>query len=251
MSEERPVADGDAGEVDELLDDLEATDEAAELPELESGDEPAPQPEESPQRNRAIRQMRDRLRQEREDNRRLRASVDQLLVQQRQQPQIDPYRAAEAQRLEQERIAQMMPHEQASYFAAQAEGRMRNEYMRARLEVADLLDRQGWQQLCRDEPHFRKYSEQVESMLAMARNQGQNPTRETLANLLLAQEVRERSKRSAATQRRNGRAAIARETTVPGSGRSTAAPARGGRGAADDYDAVVQRLRNTRLGDAW
>jgi hypothetical protein len=163
-------------------------------------------------------------------------------------PQPD-YRSVEAERAEQERVAQLMPHEQAIYYANQAERRMQAQYTQARIEVGDMFDRQSYQQLCRDEPLARQWAGQVEQMLQIARNSGANPTREALYNQLVAQQVRERTRKAATTQRRNGRQAIERQTTQPGNSRSTVAPSRGNR--EDDYDAVVERLRNTRLGDVW
>jgi hypothetical protein len=151
--------------------------------------------------------------------------------------------------MEAERVAQMMPHEQAQYYARQSEDRMNAQFLRARLEVGDLIDRQSFAQLQREEPLARQWADQIEQMLTLARNQGQNPTREALYNQLLAQEVRNKTRREGERQRRNGRAAIERQTTAPGGGRSTASTPR--RQTADDYDSVVNRLKNTRLGDIW
>jgi hypothetical protein len=260
VSEERDDADDlgtadDQAALDDLLDlepeegtqEPEETGEEAPQPRRRDGDGTAREPRE----NRTIRAMRTRLRQQEEDNRRLRANVDQLLTTSaRSASAPDPYRGAEAQRLEAERVAQMMPHEQAQYYAGQAEQRMTQQLMRARLEVGDTIDRQNFAQVQREEPLARRWGEQIEQMLAAARNQGSNPTREALYNQLLAQQVRDKTKRDGDRQRVAGRRAIARETTQPGGGRSTVAPARRN-GAADDYDAVVDRLRNTRLGDVW
>jgi hypothetical protein len=261
VSEERDDAD-DLGTADDrtALDDLldlepEEDSQAPEREDVAEGDQPRRAPdggaqrEREPRENRTIRAMRARMKQQEEDNRRLRANVDNLLATSRQ-PQPDPYRNAEAQRLEAERVAQMMPHEQAQYYAGQAEQRMTQQLMRARLEVGDTIDRQNFSAVQREEPLARRWGSQIEEMLGQARQQGSNPTREALYNQLLAQQVRDKTKRDGDRQRVAGRRAIARETTQPGGGRSTVAPARRN-GAADDYDAVVDRLRNTRLGDVW
>lgn len=253
MSEEREAADrGDADDtLDDLLD-LETDDQPEEEIEEPSSAEQQPQEPEQRQttlRTRQMRAMRDRLNQEREDNRRLRASVDQLLIAQRTpQSAPDPYRAAEALRMEQERVATMMPHEQAQYYAQQTEQRVNQQIVRARLEVADQIDRQNFAQLCRDEPAFARLAARVEQELATARGQGSNPTREALANQMLALEVREKSRRDADKQRRSGRAAIARQTTQPGGSRSTAAPEQR-RNGRDDDAALDARLRGVTIGD--
>jgi hypothetical protein len=249
------------------VDDLDAADDRTALDDLldlepESGSEPEETESEAPSRqqpdgarqqpragDRTITALRRTVRRQEEDNRRLRANVDQLLTTSRQ-PQPDPYRNAENARQEAERVAQMMPHEQAQYYAGQAEQRMTQQLMRARLEVGDTIDRQNFAAVQRDEPLARRWANQIEEMLGVARTQGSNPTREALYNQLLAQQVRDRTKRDGDRQRVAGRRAIARETTQPGGGRSTAAPPRRN-GAADDYDSVVDRLRNTRLGDVW
>jgi hypothetical protein len=250
------------------VDDLDAADDRTALDDLldlepESGSEPEETESEEPSRqqpdgarqqpragDRTITALRRTVRRQEEDNRRLRQNVDSLLATSRQQPQPDPYRNAEAQRQEAERVAMMQPHEQAQFYAGQAEARMTQQLMRARLEVGDTIDRQNFAAVQREEPLARRWGNQIEEMLNLARQQGSNPTREALYNQMLAQQVRDKTKRDGDRQRVAGRRAIARETTTPGGGRSTAAPPRRN-GAADDYDAVVDRLRNARLGDVW
>lgn len=257
MSEDRDGADGSDGAGDlDALDDLlgldpDAGDELDPEPQGEvTEDQPPPQPQPPPQTRgqRRVQALQTRLKAQEDENRRLR---DAWLNQQRQPPpQPDPYRTAEVQRLEAERVSLMSPAEAAQHYAAQAEQRMNSQFHAARFEVGDLLDRQSFQQLMREEPLFRKYADQVDEMLRVARQNGNNPTREALANQLLAQQVRENTRTQSERQRRRGREAIARQTTQPGNGtRSTAAAAR--RGEADDHDAVVERLKNTRLGDVW
>jgi hypothetical protein len=255
MSDERDLAPDDAGldDLDDLLG-LEPEPEDAALDEQPAAEDhgepvepPAPRP---PSRSKQrFDLLRSRLKEQEDENRKLRDAFLRSTQMPQQQTPVDPYRNAEMQRLESERVASMMPHEQAQYYAQQSEQRMSNQLARARLEVGDILDRQNFAQIQREEPMARRWADDVEQMLSMARQQGQNPTREALYQQLLAQHVRERSKKEGERQRRNGRAAIQRQTTQPGNGRSTVAPARRGQG--DDYEAVVDRLRNTRLGDVW
>jgi hypothetical protein len=242
---------GDLDQLDDLLG-LEPEEAPPELDDAEpEGAEPQAPSQAPPTRGeRRIQALRNRLKEQEDENRRMREAWAQSMARPpAPAPMPDYTQSVELQRQEAERVAQMMPHEVAAHYAAQAERRMQEQYARARIEVGDMFDRQSYQQLCREEPMARQLSAQVEQMLQMARQSGNNPTREALYNQLVATQVRDRTRKAAATQRRNGRQAIERQTTQPGNSRSTVAPSRGNR--EDDYDAVVERLRNTRLGDVW
>jgi hypothetical protein len=255
VSEDR-TGEGSGGDDLDHLDDLLGIDDDPAPPELEEpapGETPEP-PELPPQPSREVqrvRALRKRLQEQEEENRRLRDTWAQSMARSAPAPQPDPYRNAEAERAEAERVAAMLPHEQAQYFAAQAERRMNQQFQAARLEAGDLFDKQNFAQLMRDEPLARQMQNQVEQMLITARQNGHNPSREALYNLLVGQSVRDRTRKTAETQRRNGRQRIARETTQPGGSRSTVQSPAGRTRREDDYDAVVQRLKNTRLGDVW
>lgn len=247
MSEER--AEGEELDIlDELLEP-ELDDVGADEAEIETEPEEQPQEQrrEPSQRQRAILRMRERLAREEAENRRLR---DALLSQTRmpapQQP--DPYRQAEVERQEAERVAQMMPHEQAQFYARKSEQNFQQQLLRQNLETRDLLDRQLFSSLCGQEPMAQRLSDEVENTLAQARNQGMNPTREAIYNLLVGQEVRSRAKKQADKQRKNGRAQIAAQTTKPGGTRSTAAATRGR--TREDVDAGLDdRLRKATMAD--
>jgi hypothetical protein len=249
MSEER-VGD-DADELD-ILDDLlgiepnedEATE--AETPEETEG-EPEPRRRPVPRR---IKVLHERLKAQESENAQLRNRLLQAPVQQPVQQQVDPYRQAEMQRVEAERVAQMMPHEQAQYYASQAEQRVQQQLFRSSLETRDMLDRQLYSQLAQQEPMAARLTTEVENTLAQARQMGMNPTREAIYNLLIGQEVRTRAKKQTETQRRRGRAQIAAQTTQPGGARSTAAGGRSRRGEDTDAD-LDARLRSVTLRDVW
>jgi hypothetical protein len=257
LSEDHGTEQGsEAGDLDQLDDLLGLEPEGdAPPPELDdAGPDGAAEPQAPPQppsrEQRRVQALRNRLKDQEDENRRMREAWAQSVARPAPAPQPDYTQSAEYQRQEAERVAQMLPHEQAQYYASQTERRVQEQIARARIEFGDVFDRQSYQQLCRDEPMARQLAGQVEQMLGLARSQGHNPTREALYNQLLAQQVRDRTRKAAATQRRNGRQAIERQTTQPGNSRSTVASNRG-RGGDDDYDAVVERLRNTRLGDVW
>lgn len=256
MSEERVEAEAQPAEVDELdaLDDLlgidpdEPVEEPEEQPEQQEAEKPA-------QPSRATRRIQATVARQKEleaENRRLRDAILQNRPQVPQHPQVDPYQQAQAQRLEEERVAQMMPHEVAQYYAHKAQREMQGQLVSAEVRVGDYLDRQAFREICREEPLAERFKDQVEDLLARARQQGQNLTREVIYNQLLANEVRSKRTKSAVTQaRKQGQRAIARETVQPGMARSTATPAR--RGQADDnsYAAVVARLKNVTVGEVW
>lgn len=252
MSEERDADDGeDLDILDELLEP-ELDDEDEETPEP-SGEEQEEEPQEQRRpssRQRAIIRMRERLKREEDENRRLR---DALLTQTRQplpQQQVDPYRRAEEERQEAERVAQMMPHEQAAYYARKTEQNFQQQLLRQNLETRDMMDRQMFASLCSAEPMAQRLANQVEDTLVQARNQGMNPTREAIYNLLVGQEVRTRAKKQTERQRKNGRAQIAAQTTQPGGTRSTAAGGRS-RAAASPDAGLDDRLRKVSVGDVW
>jgi hypothetical protein len=259
MSEERGqgLAPDDADDLsilDELLepelDEAEAL-EDGELPEEPSEDEPPPEPRRQPSaRQRAAIRLRKRLEETETENRRLR----ELTLTQTRQPApapVDPYRQMELERLETERVAQMMPHEQAQHYARLARQESSREIMQAKLEVADLLDRQAFDLVKQQEPMAARLANQIEQALAVSRQNNMNPTRVALYNQIFAEEVRSRAKKQAATQRERGRRQIAAQTTAPGGSRSSAAGARRQRSDDNSIEAVEARLRNVTLGDVW
>jgi hypothetical protein len=258
MSEERTGAelpeDDDLAMLEDLLepesDELEP-DEGEDLPEEEAEDEPPPEPRRRPSaRQRAVLRLRDRQSKLEEENRNLRQVMERLSqTQPPLAPQPDPYRQQEIEQREAERVAQMMPHEQAQYYARKAKDEMSGELMRARIEVADYLDRQSFDQLKQQEPMAERLSAKIEEALAHSRRNGMNPTRVALYNQIFAEEVRAKAKRQADTQRKRGRAQIAAQTTRPGTARSTAAPTRRRQ---DNEDAGLDdRLRKVTVGDVW
>lgn len=256
MSEERASSeagdDTDLDTLDDLLGLEPEEDAPAEEGEREQPVEEEQQPARRPPQSRGehrVMQLRNKLREQEEENRRLRDAVLNQTRQPAYIPQPDPYRQAELDRQEAERVAQMMPHEAAAYYSSKAEQRMGQQLLQGRLEVADILDRQSFQQICRDEPMAGKLRDQVETLLSQARRNGSNPTREAIYNQLLAAQVRPRMNNAELTRaRRQGRAAIARQTTQPGGGRSSVTQQRNGR--AEESDAEFEaRLRRVRIGD--
>jgi hypothetical protein len=258
MSEEHaePLAGGDV-EDDGILDDLlgiEPDDTEAETE--DQGQAPPDDEVQAPHPSRASRRvsaLRNRLKDQEDENRRLRSDIEKIIAQTRQPaaPAIDPYRQAELNRLEQERIAMMQPHEIAAYTEQKLRNEFQSQLVRTQVETRDLVDRQMFETLKTRDKLAERFSDQVEQLLVAARNQGMNPTREILLNALVGQEIRQKAGRQTAELRRRGARQIAAQTTQPGGGRSSVAAPAGRRPREDSDEAFMERLRNTTVGDAW
>jgi hypothetical protein len=261
LSEEREPIDSAGGDAEDdgILDDLLGIepDEPEDTPEDQEpgqlGDQEVP-PAQPSRASRRVSALRNRLKDQESENQRLRSDIERIIAQTRQPaaPQIDPYRQAEIQRQENERLAMMQPHEIAAY----TEQKLRNEFqgqrLQDRIELRDLIDKQMFDGLKARNKLAQRFGPQVEELLVAARNQNMNPTREILLKALVGQEVMEKADRQAADLRRRGARQIAAQTTQPGGGRSTVG--NGGRRAVreeDSDEAFERRLRNTTLGDAW
>ena len=259
MSEEHPASAQDgAGDADDLdtLDDLlglepEEIDPLADVGESQPQPEEQPAPQPQPSRGeRRVQVLRQRLREQEDEVKRLRElALTQARAPQVSQPQSDPYRQAQLEREEQERLAQMMPHEAAQYVSRKAEERLNGALLRTNLETRDMLDRIQFQNLMRDRKLPSSYNEQVENLLAQARRENMNPSREWLLRAVIGDQVLSRQGKDAGKQRETARRRLAAQTTQPGVGRSTApAPARRQQGE-ESWQEFTARLKSTRLSD--
>ena len=255
MSEEHvgPQEADDADDLDFLDDeDEQGEPEIAEDADAESTPRQQPEPAERPAERQPSRANR-RITTLRSEIASLKAERDQFMqaALQRQQappPQIDPYQQAELRRQEQERIQLMPPDQMAQYFANQAEQRVRQQMQQEAFNTRDMIDRQNFENRKISDPAARRLASQVENYLGAARAQGMNPTRMAVYQLLIGQEYLERADAARTRDRRNGQRAIARQTTQPGSARSTAANPRQ-RGEVDMSEAAIEeRLRNVVIG---
>jgi len=257
MSEERggepDAGDDDLAALDDILEldsepEAEAPREEVETPEPE----PKPEPRQQTREERRVQALNKRWRESEAENKRLRADFDRMIVQSRAPatPAPDPYRQAELQRQEAERLALMAPHEQAAYYANQVEQRVQQRLMQTEVTTADRLDRQNYTLLTRSDPDARRLAQQVEDGLMLARQNGMNPTREAILNVLVGQETRAMREKRDNEARRRGRAQIARETTRPGSAASTApAPQRRGEKRVEDMSEaeLLERIGDQRI----
>jgi hypothetical protein len=265
MSEDRAGTDtGERDALDDLLepddDDLEGDGEEAEAGEDEGEEEPPEQEAEAeppppPQRSRAERRieaLRKRAREAEATNKRL---TDQILGQTRQPqappPPIDPYRQAEFDRQEAERVQMMAPHEVAAYYANKTRQEVSQYLQRGQIEIADRLDKQSFETIKANDPVARRLADAVEDQLIAARRDGMNPTREMCLNTVFGREMRAKAQRQADKQRTQGRRRIAAQTTRPGGNGSTAASPRGQRRRDDSDEALEARLKGVTMGDIW
>jgi hypothetical protein len=252
MSEERDgtldAGDDDLAALDDILD-LDTEPEAEAPREEVETIEPEPPPRQQTREERRVQALNKRWRESEAENKRLRADFDRMIVQSRAPaPQApDPYRQAEQQRQEAERLALMAPHEQAAYYANQVEQRVQQRLMQTEVTTADRLDRHQYTLLTRSDPDARRLAQQVEDGLVLARQNGMNPTREAILNVLVGQETRQMREKRDSDARRRGRAQIARETTRPSSAASTVPPAQR-RGEKRVEDMSEAELLN-RVGD--
>ena len=265
MSEQRGLAPDEVidDEVidDEVIDD-EVIDDELPAPEDEVPPDGAPPedrqpPTDSPplrlsREQRRIQTLRQRTRDQESEIRRLRQVQEQALTQTRQPaPQIDPYRQAEIDRQEAERVQMMAPHEVAQFYAGKMANQLQQQIARQNVEMADRMDRQGFENFAASRPAARRMASQIEAGLAEARQAGMNPTRQAIYHLLLGRQVDEQSARQTPVQRRNGQQRIASQRTQPGTPRSNAAPASRGRRGEDSDEAMVARLKSVTVGDVW
>src|SRR6266566_5701719 len=199
MSEERVGTEsGEGDDLDEIQDEiLEELDEAEgedpqgePEPEGSEGQQPEPQPRQPSRAERRIAALRKDRREQAEEIRRLRQQQDQMLSQTRQPPpQPDPYRQAEIDRQETERVALMAPHEVAAYYANRSEQRVQQQLARLSVENADRLDRISYENFSASRPAAQRMATEVETVLSEARQAGMNPTRQAVYHLLLGRQV--------------------------------------------------------------
>jgi len=237
----------------ELEDELEPDEPEPDEPELEEPD-PDAEPEEPRQRrgggSETVRNLR-RARQETERQlaeARAQLSVFQQLAQQRaQQPAFDPAAQQRAQQQEQEALALMTPEERADYRIRQTEQRLGNQFALQQFQMADVIDRQGFEGSFARFPGRERYAQRVEDMLRQERQQGRNHSREVIYKYLLGEDQERRASRLAPGQRRAATARVAAQRTRPQNGAGTVPRSTGGGRNQDSDDERL--LRNLTTAD--
>ncbi len=158
-----------------------------------------------------------------------------------QLPQNDPVAAAAAQAAENERIMNMMPHEQAQYFANRAEQRVQQQIQALARQQQDALDRMHFDTIKATNKVAAKYESQVEKLVAEQAARGVTVPRKAALAYVLGEAVLARAPAAAAKQRQGAAERTAGATVRRGSpGGDTAAEPRGNRG--NDLAALERRL---------
>lgn len=226
-----PVAD--ASTDDDLPPD-DGEDDGGALP--QAGD-PTDQPRQPSRRDRRIQQLREEARAATE-----RASAAERAAELALRSITGNQSAAataDAQRQRAERLANMSLEERIEFIAAEERAAARSEIDGLRAQMQDSADRTEFAVYCASNPTAQRLRDQVETMLADERRQGRNYGRMGILRLILGERVLKQTPRAAQRQRANGAAAVARQTTRPGSPRSDAA---GGNARLSEREARRARL---------
>lgn len=134
---------------------------------------------------------------------------------------------ADAERREQERIAQMDPLERAEYVARTAEQRTNQRLDTIARQMADSTDRAEFAQACAANPALAKVKDQVEADLSKLRaGSNVNMPRATLAAYIIGLKVLEKAPKARGRAEKRGAANLDRERARPAGG-SSDSPGRG------------------------
>lgn len=102
------------------------------------------------------------------------------------QPQIT---AADLERQEREYLANLDEGQQREYFRQKDRRDFAQAIGQQNFQLSDKLDKMDFDRLCDRAPAYKKVARRVEEVLAQQRKQGQNPTRQAVANFLIGQAV--------------------------------------------------------------
>ncbi len=253
MSDERTPASGatptpdpelDPDLIDEPDPTIDDTEEGADEPEPEpDADEPEPEPE--PRRSRGgetIRSLRSRAQSAERANAEYERRLAALETRQ-QQPAMDPQAAAREEQAFRESLRNMLPDEAALAVADRSERKMQAQIFQARLEGFDQADKSRYEALKATNRAAARLETQVETLLAQNRATGDYKFgRMDVFDLIRGRELRTQGPAAAATQRRNGAARVAAQTTRPASGRGDVARGGGGRTQDEQDEAMMRQI---------
>lgn len=149
--------------------------------------------------------------------------------------------AAETPEQEAAKLALMEPEQRQEYrFNRQMEA-LRRQQAATQFQMLDATDKVTFQALAASNPLVKRVAGQVETELAKIRAQGQNVSREQLADYLLGKAIRERGPKAVQQQQRQGERRIQQQRARPSAGRSDQ--------GADRGDARAAEMRRKRLED--
>ena len=247
MSDPRlPLAEeeDDLGEIEESPEDQDGDGDAPdgedtagdEAGEADDGAEEVEEARLTPRRERArdtIRTLRTRAQTAEE---RIADLERRLAEPPRPAPQtIDPYAQQRALEAERERVAQLMPHEAAEYWANKAIQQNNQANVALRIEMLESRDQASFDALKASNVAAARLAQQVEADVRQLRAVGiYTIGRREAFYARLGQEVAERGARAAPRQRAAAARRVAGQTVRPGSGRGGVATGTGNRVDADE-----------------
>lgn len=161
--------------------------------------------------NARLRRLKERTEKAEREAAETRRQLDAITAQQRQQQyQEDP-------RLEAERLSAMSETEQLRYHLDKS-NRLNEQRLNAMaLHTADQNDRNAFRMRAQTDKRAAKYEPEVEQNLALARQNGMNPSRETIYFYLLGRKVADaRAKLGGGAPRKEAAARVQRQATRPG-----------------------------------
>lgn len=218
-------------------DDPDGEDASGDAGEQAEVDEP-PRSQRGPRENAAIRDLRaetQRLRQELEDEKRQRAVA----------PGPTAAEIAEQQRQERERVALMSDQERTEYYRSQDRNWFSSQIQQIRFEGAQSHDRARFDALKASDSFARKFSTQVEDMVAAEARQGRFLSREVALDYIVGKSMRGRTKAALPKQKARAEQRIERERGNGGDARGDRAPNRGRQ--QNEKEARKARLANQQL----
>lgn len=251
MSDERSDAGNPPGDDIELSDDFDEPEaeelDAGEEPEGEEPEAPDEEPAQEPPRRGTARHRKERqaaqIRESREQIARLERELQQAR-QQQIQPRVDPYEQARRDQAEREQVALMPLEQQSLYWTQRSEQRVAAALAQQRLELADQIERSGWEQRCAADPMRRRYMQKVEETLNSYPPGVQRPPREIVYRYLVGDEIDRKRAADGGRQRNQAARRVRNQTTPVGNGRSDAPRERtqGANGQDNSLEALRRRV---------
>jgi len=122
--------------------------------------------------------------------------------------------------IEQQRLMEMDPLQQAQYLADKVRKDLSTEVASMKLQMQIDQDKMAFQRTLSENPTYSKYADKVEQEFQNCLYRGQPRTRDELLGLALWQDVKTSGPKALAKAQKTGQANIARQTTRPTTTRS-------------------------------
>lgn len=201
LDDEPVAAAADTGpEVVEDDDELELSadpeDEDADPEEEDDDLDPAAEPEAEPEPIAARQQTRGQ-RQHAQLRQRAREAETRLEEAERRAREAEARAAAntrqqspmESPEVRNARLAAMDPSERTEFLINELRADTARDRQMVQFQAADQADRSAYDTIAVNNPHYRKYKEEVEHRLTLLRNNGQNVPRETILKFIVGEKV--------------------------------------------------------------